>query len=72
MGWTAANLVHVSKEFVDAAQMLDAKEIPILAFQESASVAITMLVEAIMAHFHQSTTFALMGYVYVEEIKYVM
>ena len=71
MGSTVANLVHVSKEFVDVVQMLDARETQILAFQESASVVITVLVEAIMVHFHQSTIFAQMGYVYVEEKKHV-
>ena len=71
MGWTAANLVHVSKEYVDAVLMLDAKEIQILAFRESASVAITVLVEAIMVHSQQSTTSARMGYVSVEDLIHV-
>ena len=70
MGWTAASLVHVSKEFVDAVLMLDAKGIQILAFRESASVAIIMLVEVIMVLSQQSTTSAQMGYVSVEDLTH--
>ena len=66
------NLERVSMVFVDVAPTLDAKETQILVTQESVSVALHLLAEALMVLIHQMTTFALMGDVSVEDLIHVI